>query len=85
VVVVAGVFIGSEPAGGAGAPGEDAGDVSQGDGFGDAVGDFVGLDGDVFGEVDDGFDVDFQVGAADPVADGVGGDRGPGVLHSPDL
>ena len=85
VVVVAGVFVGSEPAGGSAAPGEDAGDCPEGDGFGDPVGDFVGLDRDVLGEVDDGFDGDLQVGAADPVADGLGADGSAGVLHPPDL
>jgi len=47
VVAVAAVLVGSEAAGGAGAPREHAGQVPQGDGFGDPVGDLVGLDVDV--------------------------------------
>ena len=47
VVAVAAVLVGPEPAGRAGAPGEHAGQVAQGDPFGDPVGDLVGVDVDV--------------------------------------
>ena len=84
MVAVAGMFVGQQGAGGTGAPGERAGDIAEGDGFGDPVGHLVGVHGHVVGQVDHRLDDDVGVGAAAPVADGVSGDRDPGVLHPAD-
>jgi hypothetical protein len=85
VVPVAGMLVWSEASCGSGAPGEHTGHVAQDDRLRDAFGDLVGLYGHVLGKVHDRLHDHLHVGAATPVADGLGGDRGAGVLHSPDL
>jgi hypothetical protein len=78
------MLVGAESAGGPAAPGEHAGDIAQGDGFGDPVRDLVGLDVHVVGQVLNGLHGDLRIRVAAPGPDLLDGDQAAGVLHPAD-